>query len=123
MLRPGASATPYATGTIPVLPVTPEMLAALAGAIAGGVKVIWYADRRVEFMSLDDMLRAYDWLLAQLGIGGARPVRRGACFAKGLDGSTLNAGPEHAEIDDVLFERPIPFDLSRVEDVAWNRAK
>lgn len=39
MLRPGAPPRPCptGTGTIPVFPVTPDMLTALAQAIAGGV--------------------------------------------------------------------------------------
>ena len=120
MMRPGAPTT-----TVPVVPVTPEMLAALAQAIAGGVKVVWYADRRVEFMTLDDLLRAYDWLLAQLGIPGARPVRRGACFSKGLDTGYGFGAVEHQEVPgrDYLFSRGAPVDPTQPPDIDWERAR
>jgi hypothetical protein len=126
MLRPGVPPHPRATAT--TIPVTEAMLAALAQAIAGGVKVVWYADRRLEFMSLDDMLRAYDWLLGQLGIAGAAPVRRVACFSKGLDGAgygVWGAGVEHQEIPgvDVLFSRGAPVEPTRTDDVDWERAR
>jgi hypothetical protein len=128
MLRPGRVVRPMATtnGTIPVFPVTPEMLTALAQAIAGGVTQVDYADRSVKFMSLDDMLRAYDWLLGQLGVAGAAPVRRGACFSKGLDtGYGGWGGIEHQEQPgvDVLFSRGAPADPLRTEDVDWERAR
>jgi hypothetical protein len=125
MLRPGVPPHPRATAT--TIPVTEAMLAALAQAIAGGVKVVWYADRRLEFMSLDDMLRAYDWLLAQLGMPGPEPVRRGACFSKGLDTGYGNwgVGVEHQEQPgvDVLFSRGVPADPTRTDDVDWERAR
>jgi hypothetical protein len=129
MLRPGAAPRPRATtnGTIPVFPVTPEMLAALAQAIAGGVTQVDYADRSVKFMTLKDLLAAYDWLLGQLGIAGAQPVRRGACFSKGLDTGYGGFGGyvEHQEVPgvDVLFSRGAPVDPTRTEDVDWERAR
>jgi hypothetical protein len=126
MLRPGLPPRPPAVAgaAVPVLPVTPEMLAALAQAIAGGVKVVWYADRRVEFMSLSDLMRAYDWLLGQLGIPGAQPVRRGACFSKGLDTGYGFGGVEHQEQPgvDVLWSRGAPPDPLARDDVDWERA-
>jgi hypothetical protein len=111
-------------GTVPVLPVTPEMLAALAQAIAGGVRMVWYADRRVEFMSLSDLIAAYNWLLGQLGIAGAQPVRRGACFSKGLDTGygAFGGGIEHQEVRDVLWSRGAPPDPLARDDVDWERA-
>jgi hypothetical protein len=129
MLRPGFPPRPRATtnGTSPVLPVTPDMLASLASAIAGGVKVIWYADRRLEFMSLSDMLRAYDWLLGQLGIPAAQPRRIGACFSKGLDTGygSFGGGIEHQEVPgvDVLFSRGAPVDAGLPDDTDWERAR
>jgi hypothetical protein len=107
------------------IPVTPAMLESLAQAIAGGVKVIWYADRRLEFMSLSDMLRAYDWLLGQLGVPGAQPRRIGACFSKGLDtGYGGWGGIEHQEVPgvDVLWSRGAPPDPLARDDVDWERA-
>jgi hypothetical protein len=108
------------------IPVTPAMLQSLAQAIAGGVKVIWYADRRLEFMSLSDMLRAYDWLLGQLGVAGAQPVRRGVCFSKGLDTGYggFGGGIEHQEVPgvDVLWSRGAPPDPLARDDVDWERA-
>ena len=125
MLRPGAPPHPRAA-TNGTIPVTEDMLASLAQAIAGGVKVIWYADRRLEFMSLSDMLRAYDWLLGQLGIAGAQPVRRGACFSKGLDTGYggFGGGIEHQEQPgvDVLWSRGAPPDPLARDDVDWERA-
>jgi len=121
MMRPRATPPPTPTNGC-AFPVTPEMLAALAQAIAGGVRVVWYSDRRLEFMSLDDMLRAYNWLLAQLGCPAAAPRRMGACFSKGLTGgSWLDGGVEHQEVRDVLWSRDVPRMPGQVDDVDWEQ--
>jgi len=120
MMRSG----PPRAACLPLFP--PEMLQgwaqALMQAIAGGVKVIWYADRRVEFMSLDDMLRALDLVLGQLGCPAAQPRRMGACFSKGLTGgSWLDGGVEHQEVRDVLWSRDVPRMPGQVDDVDWEQ--
>lgn len=71
---------------LPAIPITPEMLATLGQMIASGVTEVQYGDRRISYMSLAELLRAYDWLAAQV-VGGAvgTPVRRVAVFSKGLD--------------------------------------
>ena len=121
MMRPGGSARPRNGSAFP-LPVTPEMLAALAQAIAGGVTDVAYADRRVSFMSLDDLLRAFEWCAAQLGIAQHVPSRRVACFSKGLEPSSpawaTGGGPEHVEIADALWSRQIERPMGP-EDIDW----
>jgi hypothetical protein len=121
MMRPGGSARPRDTGA--PLPVTPDMLAALAQAIAGGVKYVQYADRRVDFMSFDDLRRAYDWVLGQLGVGQNVPVRRGASFSKGLAAPYYysQAGVEHSEIADALWSRQVPRAPGQTSDVDWEQ--
>jgi hypothetical protein len=117
-----ARAVGLTNGTVAALPITPEMLNKLTEAIAGGVKMIWYADRRIEFMSLDDLLRAWEWVAGQLGVLVAnQPTRRVACFSKGLTGSYLG-GIEHEEVADVLWSRGAPPDPARRDDVDWERA-
>jgi len=105
------------------LPITPDMLNALTQAIAGGVTSVWYADRRVNFMSLDDLLRAWEWLAGMLGLAEAStPTRRFACFSKGLTQGGYG-GVEHQEIWDTLFSRQVPSDPTRTGDVDWERAR
>jgi hypothetical protein len=130
MFRPGGRrpytprATVYGGGTVPPLPVTADMLATLTQAIAGGVTQVWYGDRRVNFMSLDDLLKAWDWIAGQLGLLGAdRPRRSFACFAKGLNTGGGYYGLEHQEVADALFSRQVPPDPTRTGDVDWERAR
>jgi hypothetical protein len=127
MMRPRAAPRVVVAGGVGPLPVTPEMFAALAQAIAGGVKSVSYADRSIDFMSLDDLMRAWQWLGAQLGImAPLAPVRRVACFSKGLTGgSYIGRGVEHQEMPgvDVLFSRGAPVDPTRTDDVDWERAR
>lgn len=120
-------ALPPAT-TPPAWFVTHGMLASLAQAIAGGVTDVAYGDRRISYMSLADLLRAYHWLAGQLGIDTMkRPRRRVACFSKGLTGpgATFSGGAsgfEHAEDGpDYLWSRQIPGVPGRVKDVDWEQ--
>jgi hypothetical protein len=125
MLRPGRSRPYTYAGRIATpLPVTPDMLNALTQAIAGGVTDVWYGDRRVSFMSLDDLLRAWEWVAGQLGlVEAAHPTRRGACFSKGLTGgSWLPGGVEHQEVADTLWSRGAQPAPTMTEDVDWERA-
>lgn len=128
MWRPGGPRpfTPRATvvggGTAPPLPITHDMLSTITQAIAGGVTSVWYADRRVNFMSLDDLLKAWEWLALNLGLAEpSRPVRRYACFSKGL--TSGYGGLEHQEVADALFSRGVPADPTRPPDVDWERAR
>jgi hypothetical protein len=130
MMRPGPPPRPYVVRTTvgpATLPVTPEMFAALAQAIAGGVKSVSYADRSIDFFDLDDLMRAWEWLGVQLGVmAPAAPVRRVACFSKGLGGgSYIGGGIEHQEIPgvDVLFSRGVEPDPTRTDDVDWERGR
>jgi len=124
-MRPGGGPRyrprPGGTAGLPVFPVTPEMLAGIAQAIAGGVTDVSYGDRSISFMSLDDLMRAYDWLLMQLGAPVATPVRRGACFSKGLDTGYGRWGVEHQEIRDALWSRDVPRTPGQVPDVDWEQ--
>jgi hypothetical protein len=114
--------------TPPAWFVTPGMLASLAQAIAGGVTDVAYGDRRISYMSLDDLLRAYRWLAGQLGADTTeRPRRRLACFSKGLTGPGATScggagGIEHDEYGpDYLWSRQIPGVPGRVHDVDWEQ--
>jgi hypothetical protein len=107
-------------------PITPEMFTALAQAIAGGVQQVTYGDRTIKFYDLADLLKAWQWLGLQLGMGPGGPVRRSTCFSKGLGagGSWADGGIEHQEYGpDVLFSRGAPVDPTRTDDVDWNRAR
>ena len=109
--------------TLDALPITPDMLNALTQAIAGGVTSVWYADRRVNFMTLDDLLRAWEWLATMMGLAEASaPTRRYASFSKGLVHGGYGAD-EHAEVWDALFSRGVPPDPDRRGDVDWERAR
>lgn len=135
MLRPGRYANrpfprpfPRVGGTgWPIPPALMEsFLQGLAQAITSGVTQVDYGDRSVKFASLDDLLRAWEWGLDQLGLPGANPVRRVAAFSKGLQGGMWagGGGIEHAEYGpDALFSRQVAPDPARVDDVDWERAK
>lgn len=104
MFRPSASVSP---GLPFPVPVTPEMLAALAAAIASGVTDVKYADREVKYASIADLLKAYAWAAAQLAPQFFGPRRSVAYFSKGLPPTSpaVPCGPEHYE-----FAAPSPWD-------------
>lgn len=63
---------------------TPEQYSALKDAIAGGELSVQYADRRVQYRSIDEMLRILKLMQAELypdasAVGG----RRLTSFSKG----------------------------------------
>jgi hypothetical protein len=91
-------------------PVTPEMIAALAAAIASGVTDVKYADREVKYASIADLLKAYQWAVAQAYPAAFAPRRSVACFSKGLPPTSYAypCGPEHYE-----FAAPSPWDTYR----------
>lgn len=73
------------------MPYTPEQYTALVQAIAQGAKRVRYADKEVEYMSLDDMLQLKRQMEDALGLtspgaGGpnARPSRLYTSVSKGL---------------------------------------
>lgn len=47
---------------------TMEMLAALEAAIASGARSVYYGDKRVEYHSMDEMIRARDLMRKELGL-------------------------------------------------------
>lgn len=63
---------------------TPEMLAILDAAIAQGVTSVYYADKRVEYRSLNEMLRIRDLMKSELGVKTNVNARRLATFNSGL---------------------------------------
>lgn len=67
---------------------TIEQYNALVAAIAQGSKMVQYADKRVEYRSLDEMLQIKKDMEQQLGIGAGsnsfQGYRRVATFNKGL---------------------------------------
>ena len=56
----------------------------LVKAIAIGAKEVWYGDQRVEYRSLDEMLRLKAIMETDLGINKANK-RLYAKFSKGLE--------------------------------------
>jgi hypothetical protein len=113
-------------GTLLPPEVVELLIQGLAQAIAAGVQQVDYADRSVKFHSISDLLKAWDWSRANLGLPGGTPIRRGACFSKGLNTGYGGWGAlEHQEIPgvDVLFSRGAPCDPTRTTDVDWERAR
>lgn len=64
---------------------TTEQLETLNAAIAKGVKKVKYADREVEYGSIDEMLRVRDLMRKELGLANST-TRLFATHSKGLDG-------------------------------------
>lgn len=66
---------------------TMQQYEALCSAIALGSKTVMYADKRVEYRSLDEMLAIKKLMEQDLGIGSGDPnfkgYRRVAIFDKG----------------------------------------
>lgn len=56
---------------------------ALTAAIAEGTLKVEYGDKKVEYRSLNEMIRIRDIIARDLGIAGA-PKRTLASFSKGL---------------------------------------
>ena len=63
---------------------TPD-LAELEKAIKTGTLRVKYADREVEYRSLDEMLRLRDLMRKELGLAPTGPLRWFAAHSKGLD--------------------------------------
>lgn len=58
----------------------------LEKAIVRGERVVQYADKRVEYRSLDEQLRARDLIRSELAAASGTPRKHGsyATFSKGL---------------------------------------
>lgn len=73
----------------PVPPVTEEALSTLFLALTSGARVVQYKDKRVEYHSIDDMWRIYQWLKGSLNscnvAGHSRVI---ADYRTGLQGPT-----------------------------------
>lgn len=63
---------------------TLDQLATLEAAIASGTKKVKYADKEVEYNSIQDMLTLRDLIRKELGLIG-KTKRFYANFAKGTD--------------------------------------
>lgn len=61
---------------------TPQQLEALDAAIAEGTLKVEYGDKKVEYRSLNEMLKIRNLIAAELGT--AAPRRTYASFDKGL---------------------------------------
>ena len=108
-----------ANGTTPL----PPELAELASVILSGVSEVAYADRRIKYAALGDLLKAWSAGAAILGVASG-PTRRFACFSKGLDTGYGSGGLEHQETGvDALFSRGVPADPTRTADVDWERGR
>lgn len=65
---------------------TSEQLSTLESAIAQGVTKVKYADKEVEYRSLDDMIRLRNLMRQELGMsGGIASRRKLGEFSKGLE--------------------------------------
>jgi len=64
---------------------TQEQLDAIEAAIAQGVLEIEYADKKVKYNSLNDMLRVRDLIRNELGITTNTSNRKYAQFNKGYN--------------------------------------
>src|SRR5262245_16013506 len=112
--------TPPTTLPGSIFDFLPPELRGLLGVIASGVTEVAYADRRIKYVGIGDLLKAWPLLSAIAGVSSG-PRRSFACFSKGLD--TGYGGLEHQEIRDVLFSRQVPTSLLRTDDVDWERAR
>jgi hypothetical protein len=112
-----------ANGTTPP-PVPPELVE-LWNVIVSGVTQVSYGDRTLKYASIADLLKAFNFASQNPvpGTGGSGPVRRFACFSKGLDTGYGYGAPEHAEVADALFSRQVPSDPTRTTDVDWERGR
>lgn len=64
---------------------TQQQLDTLDAAIAQGVRVVKYADKTVEYQSLDDMLKVRRLMAAELGLINSDFVRKFAQHSKGIE--------------------------------------
>lgn len=58
------------------MPFTSNDLATIDAAIATGVKSVQFADRRVEYQSIDDLKKARVEILNFLANSGTQPIRQ-----------------------------------------------
>lgn len=63
---------------------TQESITTLEAAIAQGTLRVQYADKLIEYRSLDDMLRTLDLIKKKLGLATKTGGRRFADYSKGL---------------------------------------
>jgi len=76
-----------------VIVYTLEQYQALSAAIAEGVKVVEYADKKVEYRDLPDMLRIQALMYDQLfNTGGNNNARRYVSFSKGTNPRSRRGG-------------------------------
>ena len=64
---------------------TPKMLATLQAAIATGTKSVYYGDKRVDYRSLDEMIRVQNIMLRALGMADKCATRKFAEFNSGVN--------------------------------------
>lgn len=63
---------------------TSEQLTAISNAIAEGARKVKYADKEVEYFSLDQMRSIRDEMQAELGVAKKTVSRTVAIYSKGL---------------------------------------
>lgn len=56
----------------------------LCSAIAQGVVIVEYGDKKVNYRTLPEMLRIKALMESALGIGKAKYRKKVACFSKGI---------------------------------------
>jgi hypothetical protein len=64
---------------------TLDMLATLQEAIATGTRSVYYGDKRVDYRSLDEMIRIQNMMLIALGLATPCDNRKYAEFTTGIN--------------------------------------
>ena len=80
--------------TVPI--ITEANLTALISSMSKGVKTVQYADKKIEYQSIDDMMKIYRWMLAQLNPCGAGITKVAAYYESGLGGPCGTETEEHS---------------------------
>lgn len=85
---------------------TLTMLQTLQMAIASGVKSVYYGDKRVDYRSLDDMIRTQNIMLTALGLAQPQQSVTFATFRSGFNrrcGNGLEGGADNPYNEDGFY--------------------
>lgn len=84
---------------------TTEMLATLQTAIASGVRSVYYGDKRVDYRSLDEMIRIQNIMLQALGLALPQQTVKLASFRSGFNrrASCIEGGMDNPYNEDGFY--------------------
>lgn len=71
---------------------TTTMLATLQAAIATGTRSVYYGDKRVDYRSLDEMVRIQNMMLVALGLANPQGGRKFGEFHTGFGRDCFREG-------------------------------